>query len=176
MVVDSKMYNGINHSNSQQEEVRKMHQSVLCLPCVQTFAANHRLTSEDNELFPSREGSFVRSSGSSFGGRSGSSFTGRLPSRTGPPNLQRFSASVGVFRASVVSSYRHSSCDLLAHAACLHNCKGFLGLSCLRRKGRAPGCLARICRLPDANVATAQQGAADKPGWQCPKICWPLTS
>ncbi|DBA87177.1 TPA: hypothetical protein ACH3X2_005181 [Trebouxia sp. C0005] len=62
---------------------------------VMTFAAHHRLTSEDNELFPSREGSFVRSSGSSFGGRSGSSFTGRLPSRTGATNLQRFSGSAG---------------------------------------------------------------------------------
>jgi len=81
----------------QATEVWWVHQSALCLYCVQTFAANHRLTSEDNELFPSREGSFVRSSGSSFGGRSGSSFTGRLPSRTGPPNLQRFSGSVGMF-------------------------------------------------------------------------------
>lgn len=59
---------------------------------LQTFAANHRLTSEDVELFPSRESSFVRGSGSSFGGRSRGSFTGPSSSRTaGPPNLQRFS-------------------------------------------------------------------------------------
>lgn len=57
----------------------------------------HRLTSEDNELFPpSRDGSFVRPSSSSFDGRSGSSFTTRRVSHSnGPPNLQRFSASQG---------------------------------------------------------------------------------
>lgn len=66
-----------------------------CVCALQTFAANHRLTSEDGELFPSREGSFVRGSGASFGGRSAGSFTGRTPSRTaGPPNLQRFSGAL----------------------------------------------------------------------------------
>lgn len=64
---------------------------------MQTFAKEHRLTSEDNELFaPSREGSFVRPSGSSFGGRSGSSFTARRISHSnGPPSLQRNSGSPG---------------------------------------------------------------------------------
>lgn len=61
---------------------------------MQTYVEKHRLTSEDNELFPpSRDGSFVRPSSSSFGGRSsGSSFSTRRTSHSnGPPNLQRFS-------------------------------------------------------------------------------------
>lgn len=78
-------------------------------PPMQTFAANHRLTSDDNELFPSRESSFVRGSGSSFAGRSGSSVTGRLPSRTaGPPNLQRFSGTVGMLSGlSLLYAFTH---------------------------------------------------------------------
>ena len=69
-----------------------LHTHVITFGCVlQTFAANHRLTSEDGELFPSRESSFVRGSGSSFGARSRGSFTGPSSRTAGPPNLQRFS-------------------------------------------------------------------------------------
>lgn len=72
-----------------------MNNTKVSVCILQTFAANHRLTSEDGELFPSREGSFVRGSGASFGGRSAGSFTGRISSRTaGPPNLQRFSGAL----------------------------------------------------------------------------------
>ena len=45
--------------------------------------------------------------------------------------------------------------------------------ACLQHKGRAPGCFARVCKVSDANVVTAQQGAADKPGWQCPIYAGP---
>ena len=87
---------------------------------VQTFAANHRLTSDDNELFPSRESSFVRSSGNSFVGRSGSSFVGRLPSRTaGPPNLQRVSASAGGSLMSVCHTVKASLAGMLVQHSCV---------------------------------------------------------